>query len=279
MSATDEDFLGALQVGDDGVTFAQDLAGEGESDTPPGEQQPKTVEEQLAEANERLKKYKALDFMADALERDPSKIHDVRGALEGRRAPVEHVDPPKPPDNAPKTIAEAIERLTPEQRAKLDETAVSEPAKYGAMMADLSRQMAEQSIATSAAPIIEATVDSAIANFKLSKSSDSTYKFAAPHFEEEMSDFDKRQFYQMTPAKRTRELELRWGMAEAKVLRKGLNAAPRSPRNVGGGGGGGGSAPVRSGGPGKVPDDIARLAALSGLKPGQVEKIWKEVER
>ena len=212
-----------------------------------------TGQEHFADANERLKKYKALDFMADALERDPSKIHDVRGALEGRR-PERHdpAPPAPPPNNGPKTVYEAVKAMPADKRAELD---AMDPVEREAAMADLAQQLAERSIANSTAPIVEATVDSAIANFKLSKASDQTYKFAASHFDEEMSDFDKRQFYQMTPEGRKRELELRWGMAEAKVLRSSLaKSTPRSPRNVGGGGGGGGgSAPSRSGPSGKIP--------------------------
>lgn len=282
MSVTDDDFLGAMQVGDDGVTFAHDLAAD--DDQPQGAAPPApTLEEKLAAAEARLEKYKALDSFAEALERDPSKIYDMRAAAEGRRTALpgltEH-DAPKPPDNTPKTIEEAIARLPEAERLKLRQSAIDEPEMYGARLADISRQMAESNIANSAQPIVDATVAGAIQNFKLSHASEPIYRHAEAFFEAEMDDFDRKAFYQLPEAKRKRELELRWAAAKARAYdAAAAKAAPRqSPRNLGAGSGNaGGGTTMRRDVP-KTTDSLLTLAGRAGLKPGQLEAIMKGLD-
>ena len=274
----DVDLLDALNLDD-----LTDPAGGG---TPGGELggEPKTLTdaEKIAALEGQVARYKSLDFLADALEKDPSKIHDLRATAEGRmREPslTEHPTPTPPAPKGPKTVLEAIQMLPQEKRDELNTLASEKPAEYQAALADLSAQIHLKQFAVESQPIIDATVANAINQFKAGKSADPLYKHAMPYFEREMADFDRSTFYQLPEAQRTRQMELRWSSAKAAAYdAAAAKRAQPGARNLGGGGGagGGGNGSLKT--PLAEPSDaIAELAARSGLKPGQLEAIRKSV--
>jgi hypothetical protein len=264
-----------MQVGDDGVTFASSLGGEEEAQGEPAAPKTLTAEEKLVEAEAKLAKYKSLDFLADALERDPSRIHDFRDAAEGKRREPSLTEQPvhRQQPTGPKTLLEAVKAMTPEKRAELE---AMDQIEREAAMADLAQQMSLNTFADASRPIIDATVMNAINAFKLSRSSEPIAPAAAKYFDAEMGDFDRSTFYQLSEAQRTRQLELRWNSAKAKAYdAAAAKATPRSPRNLGAGGAGGGT-PMRQ--PSyKASAELNELIARSGLKPEQAARILKEV--
>lgn len=246
-----------------------------------GEPQQLTPEEENTKLKAQIERYKSLDFLADALEKDPSKIHDLRATAEGKivdRSLTEHTTPAAPVNTGPKSVLEAIRMLPKEKQDELNALAAEKPAEYQAALADLSAQIHLTQFATASQPIVDATVHTAIEQFKSAKSTDPIYRHALPYFDREMKDFDRATFYQMAEAQRTRQMELRWSSAKAAAY--DAAAAKRqqtNPRTLGGGGGGNGGGSLKTT-PDAPSDAIAELAARSGLKPGQLEKIQKEIE-
>lgn len=269
----------------DNITFADDLTdtGGGTATTElGGDAEPKvlTPEEKIAALEGQVARYKSLDFLADALEKDPSKIHDLRASVDGRiKEPslTEHptaVEQPK----GPKTVLEAIQMLPQEKRDELNTLASEKPAEYQAALADLSAQIHLRQFATASQPIVDATVANAIAQFKSGKSVEAIFKHALPYFEREMADFDRTTFYQLPEAQRTRQMELRWSSAKASAYdTAAAKRAQPGARNLGGGGGAGGGGSMKTVVE-PASDAIAELAARSGLKPGQLEAIRKSIE-
>ena len=282
MSELDDDFLSRLKVDDAGVTFADSLGGEGglPSGAPAAEAPALTTEQELEAARKQLARYKSLDAIADALERDPGKIYEVRDALDGKRREAgltEHATPPPPKPQGPRTVLEAIQALPEADREKLNIMAQEKPAEYQAALADLSAKIQIQQFADASRPIVDASVQSSIRDFKLSKAGDPLYRHAEANFDREMADFDRTSFYQMPDGQRQRQLELRWMAAKAAAYdAAAAKSTPRGPRNVGGGGGAGGGSTSRVQAA-LASDDLKELAARSGLKPGQLEAIMREV--
>lgn len=286
-----ENLLTGITFEDDpGTEHRQSLADEGGTEGEGGEKKTLTVEEQLAEANTRLGRYKSLDFLADELEKNPDKIHDVRAAITGKRVErglTEHDTPPlREEKKGPKTLLEAIQQMPKEQREKLETLRTESPLEYDAALADIAANMRVESFARASQPIIDQTVTNAIKDFKGDKAGEAIYKHALPYFDQEMRDFDRDQFYGMTETARNRQLELRWSAAKAKAYdtaaEKRRPTTPRNtgPSNGGGSGGGSGGSFARE----RATDlesntALAELAERSGISVKDAKRIYAEAGR
>ncbi len=203
---------------------------------------------EMEELRTKAKRLDALGDIPDKLEADPSKIYNLRAALEGRfEDPDRGHQRQQPPP-----------QLTPEQIAELNQQFWNNPAQ---MTAEIARQAAAAQIGQAAqqfTPYTSATGDLFIDNFKSRKSSDPLYKTILPVFETQIRDINRTALLQMNEGARQRELTLRWDAAAAQVYRKAAETAEREkPPNMGTSGGGGGQTPPQT-----VFDKDPKTAAL-----------------
>jgi hypothetical protein len=204
---------------------------------------------------EKAKRFDALGDIPDRLEADPSKIYNLRAALEGR------VDDP----NQVHQRQQPPPQLTQEQINELNQQFWQNPAQ---MAAEIARQAAANQIGQAAqqfTPYTSATGDLFIDNFKSRKSSDPLFKTILPVFEQQIRDVNRTALLQMNEGARNRELNLRWDAAAAQVYRKAAESAEREKApNMGGGSGTGAPTPPQT-----VFDKDPKTAALFNKFKGQ----------
>lgn len=226
---------------------AQDREDEGDPTPTPAELATAEIERYKRE-NAR---YAGLADIVSELEADPSKIFNLRAALQGGQAPAN-------------TQQQVQPQLTQEQKQALDDAFRDRPAEMTALAGRTAAQEEMQrAYREMLAPVMEASGESVVENYKNKHRGDPLFSKVERAFDTEMSDVDRVALLRAPAKVRAREMDLRYRAATEKVLREamveGENRQHDTARNLGSGQGGNSKRSKLNNNP-----DLVRLALATG---------------
>jgi hypothetical protein len=190
---------------------------------------------ELEDARARLRKFEAFAPFVEKLEADPTKIFDVRAALDGKS----QQQPAQPQQPAQQPNPQLNQAQLKELNEKLKAAALDPDADFLGFVAGISGEISKAQLAEfqkNTQPYLESAAEAFIDRFKTrwEKGVDDPelFKRAEKIFDEDLAKVNPQDLLGLDPARRDYELSLRRDAAIGRVMSSGYTVNRSGNRNV-----------------------------------------------